>query len=143
VSLTSSSPATLAREAVAGATAQIGLVHAGPAHRERQHHEGVTKRRGDVQRRGSGSRAGQSNGVPSGSPPRALRIASLPSSSSDSSSSSSEEPPRVRTQAAVRQLDIRLEVTVVLLQMLRLRKVPSDQMTRFSQLMGYPGDAWG
>ena len=41
---------------------------------------------------GVGSRAGQSNGVPSGSPPRALRTASLPSSSSDSSRSSSKNP---------------------------------------------------
>src|SRR5215471_20437357 len=83
---------------------------------------------------GRGSRAGQSNGVPSGSTPRALLSPSLPSSSSDSSMASSRNPQEYGRIDRVRSSTEASMWRSCCWKCCGWRNVPSDQMMRLSQV---------
>src|SRR5262245_55675123 len=83
---------------------------------------------------GRGSRAGQSNGVPSGSTPRALLSPSLPSSSSDSSMASSRNPQEYGRIDRVRSSTEASMWRSCCWKCWGWRNVPSDQMMRLSQV---------
>jgi hypothetical protein len=112
----------VSREAIGSGGAQVGFIHAGPANGESQHHESVPQGGRDVQRRRQRvARRTVERRTVWEHAPRAPdgELAQLEEGIVQRQL---EESPRVWVQGAGSQLDIRFEVTVVLLEVLWLEE---------------------